>query len=79
MDIVSRLVDDCKEAELIPFFSIEKGRRTIELAVKKFNKNLLEADHFKVLDGLYSTVPNSWQNIATTYPYAILLERKEDG
>ena len=79
LDIVSRLVDDCKEAELIPFFSIEKGRRTIELAVKKFNKNLLEADHFKVLDGLYSTVPNSWQNIATTYPYAILLERKEDG
>ena len=35
LDIVSRLVDDCKEANLTPFFSIEKSRRTIELAVKK--------------------------------------------
>jgi len=79
LDMVAKLVDDCKEAGLIPFFSIEKGRRTIELAIKKFNKKLLEEDHFKILDGLYSTLPNSWQYIATPYPYGTLLQRKEDG
>ena len=79
LDIVKQLVDDCKKAKLIPFFSIEKGKRTTELAVKKFNKRLLKEDHFKVLDGLYSTMPNSWQNIATTYPYTTYLKRKENG
>ena len=79
LDIVKKLVDDCKEANLIPFFSIEKGKRTTELAVKKFNKHLSKEDHFKVLDGLYNTMPDSWQNIATIYPYITLLKRKEDG
>jgi len=76
LDIVSRLVDDCKEANLTPFFSIEKGRRATELAAQRFNKHLLEEDHFRILDGLYETMPNSWQHIATTYPYTTILKRK---
>ena len=79
LDIVTQLVDDCKKAKLIPFFSIEKGRRTIELAVKKFNKHLLKEDHFKVLDGLYGTTSYSWQNIAMPYPYITHLKRKQNG
>jgi|TARA_B110000285_G_scaffold201441_1_gene236083 hypothetical protein len=79
LDIVSRLMHDCKEANLIPFFSIEKGRRIIELAVKKFNNKLLKEDQLKVLPGLYGTTPTSWQNIATPYPYGTHLKRKEDG
>ena len=79
LDIVTQLVDDCKKAKLIPFFSIEKGRRTIELAVKKFNKHLLKEDQLKVLPGLYGTTPTSWQNIATPYPYGTHLKRKQNG
>jgi len=79
VDIVSRLVDDCKEANLTPFFSIEKGKRTIELTSKKFNRYLLEEDHFRILDGLYETMPNSWQHIAIPYPCGTIFKRKEYG
>ena len=79
LDIVSRLVDDCKEANLTPFFSIEKGRRSTELAAQRFNKHLLEEDHFRILDGLYETMPNSWQHIAIPYPCGTIFKRKEYG
>jgi len=78
---IAKLVHDCREAKLIPFFSIQsdKKKRVIKLVVKKFNKLLLQEDKFKVLNGLYCTAPNSWQNIAITYPYEIILKRKQNG
>ena len=50
----------------IPFISMEFSRRkpALEKAVKAWNKVLPVEKHLRVLDGLYETVPNSWQNIA---------------
>ena len=50
----------------IPFISMEFARRkpALEKAVKAWNNVLPKEKHLRVLDGLYETVPNSWQNIA---------------
>jgi hypothetical protein len=76
-----KLMIDCRNAGLIPFFSIQsdKKKKVSKLVAKKFNKLLPSKDKFKVLDGLYCTAPGSWQNIAMTYPYKTLLKRKKDG
>tara|TARA_B100000085_G_C18559973_1_gene519109 strand:- start:2156 stop:2620 length:465 start_codon:yes stop_codon:yes gene_type:complete len=47
----------------IPFFTIEKQRKAIEIAVKTFN-NYLEEEYFEVLNDKYYTMPNSLQHVA---------------
>ena len=87
LKFVKKMVQDCREAGLIPFFSIQLDTRKniIKLGVEHINKLLSQEDKFKVLDGLYCTVPgyyddkSNWQNIAITYPYKTLLKRKENG
>lgn len=77
--MVERLVQDCVDNNLIPFFSIQdrRKRRALVIAVKKFNKYLKNDYKFHTLDGLYNTAGNSWQNIAVQYPHDINLPRKD--
>jgi hypothetical protein len=82
--MVKKLVDDCIKNGYQPFFSIQtaKKRNSIQKAVSTFNKHII--DEFRVLDGLYCTVPtsrndpNCWQNIATISPYSISLEKENE-
>lgn len=84
--MVREMIDDAIKIKLQPFISIQelRKRRSLELAVNKFNKYLEKDVQLKVLDGLYCTVPkskdkpSSWQNIATISPYKISLEKKDD-
>jgi|TARA_B110000908_G_scaffold69894_1_gene84291 hypothetical protein len=84
--MVETLVNDCIENGYKPFFSIQtaKKRRAIDVAVLKFNKYTKDTHEFKVLHGLYCTVPTSrddptcWQNIATISPYSISLEKQHE-
>jgi len=83
VNMVKTLVDDCISKGYQPFFSIQtrRKRRSTDMAVKTFNKHIEQ--EFRVLDGLYCTVPNSkdnpdcWQNIATISPYEICLEKSD--
>lgn len=82
--LVSQMIDDALSLNMQPFISIQelRKRRSLEMAVYRFNKYLNKDTKLKVLDGLYCTVPElknkstSWQNVATVYPYKISLERK---
>lgn len=84
--MVKEMIDDAIEIELQPFISIQelRKRRSLELAVDRFNKYLNDDVRLKVLDGIYCTVPkyrekpSSWQNIATISPYKISLEKKDE-
>lgn len=84
LEMINMVLDRCELDGLIPFFSIQlvKKRNAMKAAVGKFNKYLNGREEFKILEGLYCTTPgnygdNSWQNIATIYPYTTILERKE--
>jgi hypothetical protein len=82
--MVNKLVDDCINNGYQPFFSIQtaKKRNSIQTAVSTLNKHIIS--EFRVLDGLYCTVPtsrddpNCWQNIATISPYSISLEKQNE-
>jgi len=65
----------------IPFISMEFARRkpALEKAVKEWNKVLTPENQLHVIDGLYETVPNSWQNIALPCKYnTIDLPKQQD-
>lgn len=61
-----------------PFFSIERvnRRRTTINTTKSINKVLPKDKQFHVLEGMYETAPNSWQNISIQKPHSINLPRK---
>lgn len=84
--MIKRMIHDSFSNNLQPFISIQEYRKrgSLTIAVKKFNKYLDNNKQLKVLDGLYCTVPSqkqkvtSWQNIATTYPFTVSLEHKNE-
>ena len=61
---VPALVDHCQGK--VPFFSVERitRRRSIQKAIDSCNTVLSNENHFHLLDNMYETAPNSWQNIA---------------
>lgn len=83
-EIVSTLVNDCLDVGKIPFVSIQERRKRNALAraCDEWN-NVINSHEFKVLPGLYCTVPDNmddekcWQNIATLDGHPIDLPRRE--
>jgi hypothetical protein len=64
----------------IPFFSMEfqKRRNVLQHAVISCNNMLLPSQHFYLLDGMYETAPNSWQNIAIQTPHVSIELPRQD-
>lgn len=76
-DIVNPLIEHVND--YIPFFSIERinRRRVIHNATRSINEVLPPNKRFHVLDGMYETVPNSWQHISMQRPHTIELNRRD--
>lgn len=82
--IVSKLVDDCLDVGKVPFVSIQERRKRNALvrACDEWN-GVINNHKFKMLPGLYCTVPDNmndekcWQNIATLDGQQIDLPRRE--
>lgn len=63
------LLENCENR--IPFFSMEfaKRRKVLQNAIDSCNQVLAQGQQFHLLDGLYETAPDSWQNIAIQQPH----------
>ena len=74
--IINPLLDHI--GDHIPFFSIERVDRlgAIVKATRSINEVLPKSKQFHVLDGMYETVPNSWQHISVQKPHIISFNRK---
>lgn len=76
---INELINKKYIGSKIPFFSIEHKvkRPAILKAVESVNAELPADKHFHTLDGLYETVPNSWQNIAIQKPATTINLRRQ--
>ena len=72
-EIVNPLINHIPDH--IPFFSIERvnRRRAITNATRSINEVMSSDKQFHVLEGMYETVPNSWQHISIQTPHSINL------